>query len=280
MIKLEDIKIGKVFPPYQLGDFQKCPRLWDYKKRWQSRDEFNKTAMLVGTAVALGLEHYYTGLDKGVEPKVHEALCTSVAAAHVEENYVEDSDRSLDTVQTLVRRGTKHGMATNLGLGEILGVEKFYGRIRPDLVGRSLDGALVVIDHKVKMKLDDQWKEKTLAEYDTNNQFMHYAWAIGQEYGEEVKTVYAHIIVLSPRVYTEMHPVRIDQEHLALWLESATTDYQEMAAIEAGKFKARARFASCVDKYGPCAMYDLCHVLHGDESKAEALYGRKPERRY
>lgn len=268
---LEDVKVGPIFSPYPTTSFQRCPRAWDLGRRWQGKGFEGKTAMLVGTAVALGLELHLTGSTK--------EAALEAARAHVEANYVEDSDRSRDGVQTLVRRGTRHGMETNLGLGEILGVEKFYGRTKPDLVGRSLDGRVVVVDHKVKLSLDDKYKEKELLKFETNNQMFHYAWTVAQELGEPVATVYIHLIVLAPRVYTAMHPIPIDQEHLAYWLEGVAKDWQEMAAIEAGKFPARPRFSACMDPW-PCDFRDACHVLKGDERTFRVLYDIKPARKY
>ncbi len=82
--------------------------------------------------------------------------------------------------------------------------------------------------------------------------------------------MYAHLIVLSPRVYTELHPVRTPEAHIALWLASARRDWQDMA-----KGENRGRFASCTDKYGQCDFYDGCHILMADESRFEALYDIK-----
>ena len=260
-----DVKVKSIYTPYHLTDFQKCPRLWDYKQRWQTRDEGNRTALLVGSAVALGLEAHYLG--DGRDP-------VEVATRYVQENYQEGSDRSEEGVLTLVRRGIKHAMATNLGLSEILGVEKFYGRVKPDLVGRDTAGHLVVVDHKVKMSLDDRYQENELLGFDVSNQMWHYAWAIQQEYGEPVEEVMIHLIVLAPRAYTELHPIRITQDGLTQWLESAVKDWWDMAHGE-----NRARYGSCLGKYGPCEFWKACHVLYGDEEKFEVLYERKPERK-
>jgi hypothetical protein len=245
--------------------------MWDYAKRWQPRDEGGKTAMLIGTAVALGLEDWYNGRREPDQKAVAE-LALRAAAECAEAQYQEGSDRSLEGVVTLVRRGVKHGMATDLGLKEILGVEKFYGRTKPDLVGRNRDGRLVVIDHKVKMNLDDRYKEKELLKFDTNNQMMHYAWTVAQDMGEPVYEVIIHLIVLAPRVYTELHPIRIDQEHLAFWLEGVAKDWESMAHND-----NRPRFSACMDPW-PCDYRAGCHTFNGQESKFNVLYDPKEKR--
>lgn len=271
-ISIDDVKVGAIFSPYPTTDFQRCPRKWDYSKRWQPRDEGGKTAMLVGTAVALGLEHHYRDSTLTVDE------CQQVATEHTELNYQEGSDRSLEGVVTLVRRGVKHGMATDLGLSDILGVEKFYGRTKPDLVGRNKASQLVVIDHKVKMNLDDRYKEKELGKFDTGNQMFHYAWTVAQDMGEPVVEVLIHLIVLAPRVYTELHSIKIDQAHLVYWLQSVKVDWQEMKSIENGYAEIRARFSACSDPW-PCEFRDGCHTFYGREEAFPALYDKK-ERRY
>ena len=263
---VDDVKVGPIYTPYHLTDFQKCPRLWSYKQRWQSRDEGQHTALLIGSAVALGLEAHYDG--RGRDP-------VETAVSYARANYYEGSDRTEDGVVTLVRRGVKHGMATNLGLREILGVEKFYGRIKPDLVGRDDRGKLCVVDHKVKINLDDRYKENELLGFDVSNQMYHYAWAVGGELGEEVERVVIHMIVLAPRVYTETHPIPISQEKLAIWLDGAAKDWKDMA-----KGESRPRFGSCMGKYGRCDFWHGCHMLLGDEKKFETLYDIKPKRNY
>ena len=124
------------------------------------------------------------------------------------------------------------------------------------------------------MNLDDRYKENELLTFDTSNQMWHYAWAVGQEYGETIARVLVHMIVLNPRVYTEVHPIPIDPERLVQWLEGAARDWRDMERGE-----NRPRYGSCVGKYGKCEMHDACHVLNGDESRFEALYDIRPARR-
>lgn len=265
LTELESIKVGPVFSAYPTTDFQMCPKLWDYKRRWDSPEDRQSTALLLGSAVALGLEAHYA--NQGRDP-------LETAESYARANYYEGSDRTEDGLVALVRRGVRLGMATNLGTSEILGVEKWYGNSRPDLVARDQAGKIVVIDHKVKRNLDDRYKEKELLGYETSNQLYGYAWRVAQEYGEPVETAIIHLIVLGPSAYTELHPVRITTEALKLWLTDVSKDWKDMAAGE-----SRRRFSSCVNQYGPCRFWAACHVLGGDETKFEGLYAWKPKRR-
>lgn len=194
---------------------------------------------------------------------------------HIERGYIKGVEPSLKGVKTLVARGLELGKSTELGLREVLAVEQsFGGRCRPDLVGRYYDGSLVVIDHKVKVKLDDRYLENEFLGYDTSNQFFHYAHFVGQELGEPVSTVFAHIIVLSPTPKTYLHPVKMAEDHVNMWLEGVQQTWRMMNKVVAGGSPVEARFSSCINKFGKCDMYELCHTYHGDESVAEGAYTR------
>lgn len=264
MISIDDVPVSAIYPPYQVDDFQRCPYLWDVQRRWQPRKR--SAALLssgvLGSAVAAGLKAYYSP-DIDDDP-------VAIAERYAEQHWEDGMGLRVEGLIELARRATKRGMQTDLGLSEILAVEKRFGRFIPDLIGRHPNGALVVIDHKVKKSLDDAYKERTLLDFNTSNQFLSYAWAVGQEFGEPVVTVYAHLIVLSPRVYTELHPVPIEQEHLAVWLQSAAVDWREMAKIEKEGGFARRRFSACNGRYGLCEFYQGCHTLNG----VETFYGR------
>ncbi len=251
------IQIGKVFSPYVTDSYQRCPALWDKSRRVQLVSQKKYTAMLIGSAVALGLERHYKGFPDGQEK----------AEELVEAQYQEGSDRTLRGVKNLTKQGIELGMATNLGVTKIEAVEQFFGNIKPDLVAREKD-ELVVIDHKVKVNLKDEYLEKELQTFDCGNQMLHYAWAVGAEYGEPVERVYIHMIVLAPAPKTLLHPVKMTSERIQLWLQGVAKDWVEMEAITKRQGIAGTRFSSCIGKYGPCDMYELCHSFNGDEQAA------------
>ena len=259
------VSVGPVYPPYQLDNFQRCPLFWDLDKRWKKPLDKEWTAGTIGNAVAKGLEEY---LSNGPE-KAQE-----LAKAFGESNYVAKADRSLKGMLELIRQGVELGMATRFGMKEILAVEQPFGRTRPDRVGRDYDGALAVWDHKVKVQLDDKFYEKELARFDRSNQFYEYAWIVGQEYGEPVERVYAHLIILGPSPRTVLHPVKMEPEHIRHWLHGASRDWKIMRAIENGDEEAYPHYTGCQTDYGPCAMYEGCHTFYGDESAFPAIYER------
>lgn len=248
------------FNSYDTDTFQKCPTEWDLKKRWQAR-RTPSYATLIGSAIALALEHHYKGREDGYQ----------AASEYVEKNYVPGGQMTLKGVKNLIEKGYNLGRTTNLGLVSIEAVEQFFGRTKPDLVGRNVDGNLVVVDHKVKVNLVTQYLEKELAGYDTSNQLFTYAWQVGAAFGEPITETLIHMIILGPDLQVVLHPVHISEEHLAHWRKGVGKTWEQMEAVRVGG-APEARYSQCMGKYGKCEMYDLCHVLHGDESKAETLY--------
>src|SRR5215475_12354642 len=155
------IDVGPIYPPYQTDQFQKCPLLWHLSKNWARSGEKPRTAMLIGNAVARGLEAYFQGDTDELQQ----------ARTYVEDHYKPGSDRTFKGVSNMVEAGVQLGMNTQLSIQEVLAVEEYFGRVKPDLVGRDYDGSLAIWDHKVKTSLDERYIAKELLEYDTSNQF-------------------------------------------------------------------------------------------------------------
>jgi PD-(D/E)XK nuclease superfamily len=260
---LKTVTVGPVYPPYQTDEYQQCPLYWDLRKRWRKREQKVWTATLIGKAVAHGLELCFGGSLQ--DPYL-------AAAEMVRQEYLPGSDRSLRGTLELTRLGLELALGTKFALTRVLAVETPYGRTRPDLVALDYDGALVVIDHKVKVMLDGRFLAKELEKFNRSNQFFEYAWMVGQEHGEPVSRVIAHMIILGPSPQTLLHPVEMAPEHVAHWLHGVAKDWRQMKLIEDQVVEPQARFTACVTSYGPCEMYEGCHTYYGDESAFPALY--------
>lgn len=272
---------GGTYSSYDLDVFQRCPKLWDYGHRWVI-DDYG-IAVDVGAAVCAGLAL----LRRGTSQEEAEAAALKILTRRYTERG-EDDEWSLEGLSMHVLRGLELGMSRDLGLRTIISTDdQSYGRFRPDVVGRTVEGHLRVVDDKVKMSMDLRYLDDELNKYKHSNQFFGYAWAVGEHYQEPVKTVCVNLIVLSPRPTAILYPVVINQRVLAFWFESAAQDYFEMEAIESGKVKARCRWESCTSRYNKkgttekelCKMYLACHELAGNESSMGEFYGKKKERR-
>jgi hypothetical protein len=194
-----------------------------------------------------------------------------VAASVGESSYQAGSDRSLEGVLALVRKGVKLGISADHGLVEILAVERSFARCRPDLVGRDSQGKICVLDWKVKMQLDPKYYSGECRKYNTETQFLHYSMAVGEYYGEHVETVIAAILVLAPHGKALLHPVKVSPERLAYWRRGAEKTWQEMQRVDSGEPPV-PNFTACETKFGPCDFYQVCHNFDGDTSYMEGFY--------
>ncbi len=260
---------SKVYPPYQLNTFQECPVKWDYGKRWKPQPGQNSAAMLLagmlGNALSVGLAEFLSSTEE--EPVRRGRACDLAVEYALSHWTPEMTSKSKIQAGTMAVGATNIGTKTLLPLKEILAVEQFVGRvIRPDVVGRDFEGNLAVLDHKFKANLDDRYFDKELRRYNNSNQFLEYAWLVGQEYGEPVDKVYVHIVILAPLPQTIIHPVDTSHKRQAHWLKGATRDWIDMHNIESLAVPAQPRYTACEGQYGPCHFNDACHVLHGDES--------------
>lgn len=271
---------GRMYSSYDLDVFQRCPKLWDLSHRWVT-DEFG-IAVDVGAAISVGLAQ----LRRGKPEKEAQQEAIKVLTRRFEERGGSD-EWTLEGLSKHVLTGLELGMAKDLGLRTIISAdEQTYGGFRPDVVGRTTEGDLRVVDDKVKLSLDSRYIDEELNRYKHSNQFFGYAWAVGQHYNESVRSVCVNLIILSPKPIAMLYPVVMNQKVLKFWAEGAMQDYAEMEAIEAGTVEARPRWESCASKYNKkgttekelCRMYTLCHELAGREEHAAEFYQKKERR--
>lgn len=268
--------MAKYYSPTRTMDYMNCPALIPLKRTWQPKPTAWTPNMLLGKAVARGLEcHYRSYLGCTVDPVCEMNLV-------LEAEYVEQPAWTLDGLYKLASVGLKAGIASGFPLGgTILSVEEEMGGFRPDLVYRSSNGEIVVVDNKVTLALKPDYVQMRLAEYESSWQFAHYAWAAGERYGEPVNKVAAHLIVLTPRPKAYIHVVEFTPERLDMWLRDASIVWLDMAEdeliMENSETNLYRRNWNYCQRYGSqhrCMYYQLCHELAGDESRAELFYDR------
>ena len=274
---MSEMSYGLTYSAYHLDDFQRCPRLWDLKHRWYEPEPINGVSLVLGAAVAAGL----CLLRRGQSMEVAQQASKEVLINRAQELGNEWTDEG---VWRHIVAALKVGITTNLGLKTIISADqKKYGRCRPDVVGRTYDGSLRIVDDKVKLKLDPRYKDEALSEFKHSNQLYEYAWEVGRYYNEPVTSVGVNLIICSPKVDAIFYPIVITPEAVAQWAESAQLDFDEMSSIESGIAYPRRRWTSCTSKYNKpgsmekalCPMHVLCHDLAGQEDKADTFYERK-----
>ena len=269
---------GRTYSSYHLDDFQTCPRLWDLKKRWsENNDGGHGVYLVLGGAVAAGLSI----LRRGQSLEEAEQAATKVLEQRADE---VGSEWTQEGLLKHILAAVRIGGETSLGLKTILSADqKKYGHCRPDVVGRTHDGKLRIVDDKVKLKLDPKYIDETLSEFCRSNQLYEYAWEVGRFYNEQVTSVGINLIICTPRLRALFYPINLKPDVLAKWAVSAQQDFDEMAAIEAGEVLPRLRWKSCTTRFNKpgttekalCVFHTACHELAGDESKMDALYERR-----
>ena len=259
-----------VFPPRETQDWLRCPVYRDLSKKWEPRGPWEPNRAL-GTAIAKGLEVYFK--NPGADGPAWTACEQSL-----ESEYVEQPAWTLEGLKKLAARGLKLALeqaATIVATEHILLVEEPVGECRPDLVTRSkADGQLIVTDGKVSLNLDPRWQDKRLGEYDSDFQFWHYAWRVGEHFGEPVAWTRLQLTVLSPKTRSLLVPYRVTSKRVSFWLQGAQQAWEGMERERQGAPPA-PNFMSCHGRYGRCPMYDACHVLDRDPKAMKALYTQR-----
>jgi hypothetical protein len=268
---------GITYSSYQLDDFQICPRLWDLKQRWEEPDGPTGVYLVLGAAVASGL----CLVRRGRPMEEAEQAAKKVLEQRADELGEEWTEEG---VLKHILAALKIGVTTNLGLKTILSADqKKYGHCRPDIVGRTHNGRLRVIDDKVKLRLDPKYIDETLSEFKHSNQLYEYAWEVGRYYNEHVDSVGVNLIICTPRLRAVFYPFDLSPTAIEQWASSAQMDFDEMAAIEAGQVLPRLRWKSCTTRYNKpgttekalCPMHPMCHDLYGDEALGDMFFNRR-----
>jgi hypothetical protein len=273
---MEALMDSRTYSSYDLDKFQTCPKLWSLSKRWEVPENDWSVSLHLGWVISVGL----AALRQGKSEKVAKLL----AASEMEKRYEENDEWMFPGIMKHVYRGMELGIGSDLGLKSIISADrKQYGHTRPDVVGRTPDGGLRIVDDKTKLKLDSKYLDETLSEYRHSNQLYSGAWEVSQYYNEPVTSVGINLIVLSPNAKAYFYPFKIDPELLEYWAEGANLDFIDMSLVETGHRAARPRWTSCTTRYNKpgtfekqlCPMHEICHDLHGDEARAEALGYRR-----
>ena len=149
-----------------------------------------------------------------------------------------------------------------------------YGNSRADLICRDQNNALVVVDYKTKLTLAAQYRQKTIQEYANSHQMLHYAWAAGETYGEQLSTYSIGLAVLEPRWAFDLIPYPVSPETLAIWLGSARRVWAEMAKEASGE-TVPWMSANHSDNFGQCQYYKACFTHHYDPALMAQDYAKR-----
>ena len=279
-----------VFSPSQTKTFAFCPRKWALdRERWVTRlVEYPELAGVMGTAFAKSMEQYNLAIQRigsvPPTPYLGSIIEAGVADSKAALDKIKMDGRAIERIsdrefadgipgkiKKLVELYHKH----NPYIGwKIIAVEKTYedhGNCRPDLLAESPRGDLVVIDYKVKIKLEAAWRQKTLRQYTDDWQMMHYAWATGA-------TSYAIcLVVLGPKPYVESAPFAIHPQYRHIWGSDAQSIWAHMQDVKDKKMVAYG-ITKHWDEYGDCKYINAC-TKYGLSTQQMAVEFIQVERR-
>ena len=270
--------------PSETTDFIRCPRLWLYKhvEGWEPPASVWTPERLVGSAIHAGIAAYWFNQTDRIVPMPPPAEClTNVlhqgwppdAPLEFSQEALESHAlKVLDKVLTWI--GKEMPDAEPLMVEQPLGVD---GHTTPDLVTRE-PGGLIVTDWKYTHVLDSDRIRYRLEGLERTHQFLHYAWAVGQEMSAPVSVFRKVVIVGNPRIVIRAGTFTPEPAALEQWLVSARQMWEDMTEMRAGRKVAYQREAGCF-MYGPkwpCPMYEACWTCHGDREKMKMFYTGSP----
>lgn len=250
-----------VYAPTRMQDWNRCPLYLDLKRKWEPIVVEWEPNLVLGRALNDGLSVVYRAARDG--KKADDTSIWAAAHAQLEAGFEEGSRWTLEGLEKLLEKILDKAIAEDMVQSEaVLLVDESTGKGKPDLVTRRPDGTLRVVDTKFRMRMDPQYAEKTLSEYDTDDQMWHYAWEVEQYFGEPVSMVQVHHVTASPSVKSRVHPITITPEKVRFWAEGAKQTWMLMK-----EGRVYPKFSGCKTKYGPCPYYVRCHSM-ADQSDA------------
>lgn len=256
-----------VYSPSQTERFIRCPRLWDYSRRWIGGGRDAWLEKLTGRAIHTGLMTHYRA--DGEDPQ-------EAAYATLRDEWPPDTyDVSLEGVAERVRKCLKRGLALDLGHGalevlteEIMGPEA----ATLDTAWRDEQGWHIV-DWKYTHDASPWVIQKRLLETEVSWQLRHYAWRLGQEHpGAPVVEAGIALIVGGPTITAKWTPLAIEPGMIEDWYQSAQEVWADIYNCRQGISIPRAHIGQACLAYGGCPFYDGCHRMYGDESRFGTVY--------
>ena len=282
-----------VFPPTYTDDFIRCPVYARLRKTdWHLRAEAPHPGLYIGRALAKGLAAFYGQFEQGAigGPGAEEIARQEVATALTWPFEDGESEWTQAGVKKLCDKALTAALKTArelVGSETVIGAEYRLPHSRPDLISRDYTGALIVTDTKYSLELDSRWRDKRISEYDTANQFWHYAWETEEFLGEPVTWFRLHLVTGIP-CKSDLFPFRVDRDRLAFWIQSTEAVWEQMAKYmvftktlppqDLPLDLLPGNWQTCLTgKYGRCVYYEFCHTFHRNPDAAQVLYIQRKE---
>ena len=246
------------FSPTQTDAFSFCPRYWGfYRARLKPKCIlYPEIAAIIGTAVASGLEAYYTARALG---HVNDPLIPAIQKAQVQRDealahglrYVAASDQIKwdaidDNVALLLKTHAKHDPFKDYTVVEVEQTGDDHDR--PDLIVRDDMGPLVV-DFKCKLTLKAEWVSKEMRKWGRSWQLHHYAIRRG------IGCFAVCLIAPHTRQGIHYEITQVNPHYADLWVKDAAQLWSEMDFAKGLPLDTLRGNTSHANEYGECAYW-------------------------
>lgn len=138
-----------------------------------------------------------------------------------------------------------------------------HGYARIDLGVEAPDGALAVVDYKVKMNLQARYYDAEVNKYAYDHQQYHYAWGYGVMKERKVERYYIALMVLRPQKSVKLHPYSIDPEYAQDWQHFSQNAWDRMDVLKEHP-EQLTQNPEHQNQYGPCPFKNACLIYKLD----------------
>ena len=254
-----------------LRDHVRCPRLYAVHHVLGWRSQGRGPALAYGSLVHLGMETYYHHLmeNGNVAEALMKALDTMQDSKYTDppEDFRTKGRALLDMKKYVINY--KGDLEWKILLTETaFDIEdeqgfRYGGRL--DLIISHM-GRLFPLDHKTTTRFGPYFYDN----FKMDPQMYGYFWAASQLTGEQPAGVFINTIVLHKKETTfDRKPILFSKLHIERWRQRNIAFYRTIAERREADPTGEAwsdvsiwtpNFENCVDRYGQCPMYNVCHA--------------------
>ena len=281
---------AQVFSPSQTADYLFCPMYrWLKQEGWRERKvNARDIGAALGRSFATGIASY------NVACRDHASIGSGTKVAEAVSAGLSELDTTIKEMVNTRNVGDQEAALTALPtrLERALSKSIEYDPIPPTWEKRDMEFVLpdsgnsridlgcwdgqtsVVVDYKLRLRLDSRYRMAEVKRLQRNWQMLHYTFFYGQYLKKPVDRYIVLLTVLEPKfeiLPIDLTTVWVTEEELAQWHAFAKQVWADMAAEDSGERLTRGK-TECENRFGPCEFVDACWNWHYDESLMNSKY--------
>ena len=267
------IESSQVFSPSQTQDYLFCPMYRALRQEGWRKKEVGprEIGAILGKCFAIGMAAYNQGKGDAVSiglasltemlPTLGDSNITSALPARLE-RALERSMAYDPIPQSWEKRHVEFTLPDS-------------GDSRIDL--GCWDGQKpVVIDYKLRLKLDSRYRMAEIKRLHRSWQMLHYVYFYQQFLQMPIDRYITILTVLEPKfeiIPLDLTSVWVTPEELEQWHSFAKQVWSDMEAENKGERVVRGK-TECETRFGPCEFIDACWTWHYDEGLMLGKYDK------